>query len=98
MPSAERFASACLEASQVFSPLGAQGGRKVLGDEVSRQLAHPSGIGSAGGGGGTRALPGGVVSVGVQRRYVMRPTARVLDVQMRERLRATTDTKNVDVV
>jgi hypothetical protein len=29
-------------------PLGAQGGRKVLGDEVSRQLAHPSGIGSAG--------------------------------------------------
>jgi hypothetical protein len=63
-------------------PLGAQGGRKVLGDELSRQLAHPSGIGSA----------------GVQHGDVMRPTARVLDVQMRERLPATTDTKNLDVV
>ena len=78
--------------------LAAQGDRKVLAGEMSGQLLHLGGVGAARVQHGPAAPVDGARVLAVERHDVAAPAGRILEVQVRERLPAATQTDDLDVV
>src|SRR6516164_5684887 len=100
MPSAERFSSTCLETSHVLAaiPLLLTESGKVLIGEVIGQLRHFGRVGAARVQHGPAAPVDRARVFTVERHHVAPPAVRILGVEVRQRLPAATETKDLDIV
>src|SRR6516162_1309174 len=86
------------EVPSIAGALGARGERKILAGEVIGQLPHLGGVGASGMQRGAAASVDGAGVLAVQRDNVAGPAGRILEIEVRERLPAATQTENLDVV